>query len=138
MKIRKVRLAFCNHSSILQYFLPNILFAFILPSSIYSVSPSNFLAWHLDNESDQLMLIIDFLYDMGAHIALSQLSINITCLHMNYMTFFGYVIGNANMYELCVIKIGIFFNLRIKYSHHFLYWISGVVPFNMWLISSWE
>ena len=29
------------------------------------------------------------------------------------MTFFGYVIGNANKYVLCVIKIGIFFNLYI-------------------------
>ena len=27
--------------------------------------------------------------------------------------FFGYVIGNANMYLLCVMKIGIFFNLYI-------------------------
>ena len=41
-------------------------------------------------------------------------------------------------YVICVIKIGIFFNLRLKYGHHFLCWISGIVPFNIWLISSWE
>ena len=37
------------------------------------------------------------------------------------------------------------FNDRVKghpkghdYGHHFLCWLSGVVPFNTWLISSWE
>ena len=31
-----------------------------------------------------------------------------------------------------------FLQLSLQYGPHFLCWITGVVPFNTWLISSWE